>query len=46
MNQGGGFNNGGGGGANKEGKLMIDDYIGFRVGEENGCQDVQGDGCD
>jgi hypothetical protein len=46
MNQGGGFNNGGGGGANKEGKLMIDDSIGCRVGEENGCQDVQGDGCD
>ena len=42
MNQGGGFNNGG----NKEGKLDIDDDEGCRVGEENGCQDVQGDGCD
>ena len=37
----GGFNNGG----NKEGKLTTDDD-GCRVGEEDGCQDVQGDGGD
>lgn len=36
-----GFNNG-----NKEGKLATDEDGGCRVGEEDGCQDVQGDGGD